>query len=65
MNNRLKPPTLREMIAQKQSSSVITSLFAFILSGLLSFVIARSEFVAAGVWFSVIFSVAVGMLVFC
>jgi|GEM_PF-294398 len=65
MNNRLKPPTMREMIAQKQSSTLLTGIFAFLLSGLLTFLIARSEFVAAGVWFSVIFSVAVGMLVFC
>lgn len=65
MNNRTQPPTLREMIAQKPSSSAIASIFSFFIVGLLTFVIARSEFVGASLWYSVIFSVAVGMLVFC
>lgn len=65
MNNRLKPLTMREMIAQKPSSMMLTGIFAFFVSGLLTFAIARSQFIDAGVWFSVIFSVAVGMLVFC
>ncbi len=65
MNNRSKIPTLRETIAQKQSSTAIASIFSFFIVGLFTFLIARSEFVAASLWFSVIFSVAVGMLVFC
>ena len=65
MNNRLQPPTLREMIAQKSSSSALASFFVMLISGLLTFAIARCEFVNASVWFSVIFSVAIGMLAFC
>ncbi len=65
MNNRLQPPSLREMIQRKQSSSVLVSVFVVLVSGLLTFAIARSSFVNASIWFSVIFSVAVSMLAFC
>ncbi len=65
MNNRQKGLTLREMLAAKPSTAMLAGVLVYILSGLLVLLVARSEVIGAGVWFSVIFSVAVGMLAFC